>query len=397
MSTSPLIQPPICITFSGSKEEITFERVSDVIDWAELQVDAWIEVKFPNHQLGQHWNNQKSYAATVKQIGRQLEELLKEPEEARTPAILQKIKDLDTQLRQGLEKYSNGQAISTSHPHFAHIQAIAEADPNAGAVLLAACLSNGQQFLAQHAHFDAIARIGVASTYLDDARRKTIQALKADLNLLKKRGKSDISELRTAIDDQLAQSAQQAQDHEQSVNNRSTAWDTLTDKCNKEWDELKRVYDEKLALLAPTEYWRTRSAAHRTKARNYAIAFSIALAILVGVFIYFGVGHLGDPGTGSVVIAVLPVLIPAFAGVWVLRILGRLLSENLKIAQDAQERETLVKTFLALMRDDTTGKSVVTDEDRTLILHALFRQSTVTAVDDAPPLHWLEMMRKGKP
>jgi hypothetical protein len=93
------------------------------------------------------------------------------------------------------------------------------------------------------------------------------------------------------------------------------------------------------------------------------------------------------------VLVLLPVLVPAFAGVWVLRILGRLLSENLAIAQDASERETMVKTFLSLMRDETTGKSVVTDEDRRIILNALFRQSAVTATDDTPPIHWLQAFK----
>lgn len=218
--------------------------------------------------------------------------------------------------------------------------------------------------------------------------------MRDDLSALKKNAEADSASLRAAID-QLAQATKNnLQEHKDAVEKREGLWNGLLENCNTEWKELKRVYDEKLALLAPTEYWGTRSTAHKKKARNYAIAFGVALIALVGVFVYYGVDHLGDPGTGSVVIAVLPVLIPAFAGVWVLRILGRLLSENLKIAQDAQERETLVKTFLALMRDDTTGKSVVTDEDRTLILHALFRQSTVTAVDDAPPLSWIEMLRR---
>lgn len=394
MGTSPLLPSPISVNLWGTDQTQTFERVSDVIEWASLQHDAWADVTVPDHNLAKQWTNQRSYAGTVKSIAAQLEGLLNEPAERRTDQSNQQIQQLEAQLRQRLEPYAKGQHLSTAHPYFAHVQAIAEADPNAGAVLLVACSATGQQFLSQQPHPDAIARIGIATTYLESARRKTVATLKREITSLKKQAEGDISELRSALDQQLAQSAEQKAQHEQSVADHTKSWDELTAYCNNEWDELKRVYDEKLALLAPTEYWSTRSTAHQGKARNYAIAFGLALVALVGVFVYYGIDHLGDPGTGSVVIAVLPVLIPAFAGVWVLRILGRLLSENLKIAQDAQERETLVKTFLALMRDDTTGKSVVTDEDRTLILHALFRQSTVTAVDDAPPLHWMEMLRR---
>ncbi len=95
-------------------------------------------------------------------------------------------------------------------------------------------------------------------------------------------------------------------------------------------------------------------------------------------------------------LTVLVVAVPAFAGIWTLRILGRQLSESLMIMKDAKERETLVKTFLALMGEDIAGKSVVKEEDRALILHALFRPSNVTATDDSPPLHTLEAILKRK-
>lgn len=52
----------------------------------------------------------------------------------------------------------------------------------------------------------------------------------------------------------------------------------------------------------------------------------------------------------------------------------------------------MVKTFLALMRDDTAGKTLVKDDDRILILHSLFRPSSVSAVDDAPPVHWFDIL-----
>lgn len=393
-TTSPLLPSPISITLWGTSEPKTFERVSDVIEWATLQKEAWADVNMSDHNLGRQWNSQRSHAGVVESVAQQLNTLLEEPSEKRTDQHNQQVQQLDAQLRQRLDAYVKRQVVSAAHPYFSHIQAVAETDPDAGATLLVACSANGQQFLAQHQHFDAIARIGITTAYLDKARRKNIAVLKREISSLTKQFENDISELRGTLDEQKSLSEERKTEHNRSVEDRTTAWTELTERCNTEWEELKRVYDEKLALLAPTEYWSTRSTSHKDKARNYAIAFGVALIALVVVFVYYGVDHLGDPGTGSVVIAVLPVLIPAFAGVWVLRILGRLLSENLKIAQDAQERETLVKTFLALMRDDTTGKSVVTDEDRTLILHALFRQSTVTAVDDAPPLSWIEMLRR---
>lgn len=395
MRSTPL-STPISIKLWGSEETITFETIADILAWSKLQHDAWVDIPTPAGNLGQMWRAQRSHADTVHQLAVEIQKNSKVTDVAKLETASAKIDQQLPQLRKWIENYANGNALSTAHPHFSHIQAIAEVDPSAGAVLLAACRLKGRDFLAQNASLDAIARLGVVSAQLDSSRKKTIATLRSELASLKERAETDISELRDIIDGQIARSAEQASVYLSLTKASTDSFDALAQKCNSEWEELKNVYDEKLALLAPTEYWRTRSVMHKDKARNYAIAFSAALAVMVAAFLSFGIKHLDDPGTGSVVLALLPVLIPAFAAVWVLRILGRLLSENLKISQDAQERETLVKTFLALMRDDTTGKSVVTDDDRTLILQALFRQSTVTAVDDAPPLHWLEALRRNK-
>ena len=94
----------------------------------------------------------------------------------------------------------------------------------------------------------------------------------------------------------------------------------------------------------------------------------------------------------SPILTLVPVAVLAFAGIWVLKMLSRLLSENLQMMRDARERETMVKTFLALKRDDKDGKSIVNDNDRILILHSLFRPSSVSAIDDAPPVHWFDIL-----
>lgn len=391
--TSPLLPSPITIGFWGTNESQTFERVSDVVEWAGREADAWVDVKPPNHRLAQTWSNQRSTPTTIQQTASQLEALLRKPEDERNDQDKHQIRDYEASLRKRLNAFVSGEAISRAHPHFATIQTIAEADPNAGATLVSACLVNGSDLLSNSGQWDALARIG-ATAFHDGARRETTKALRDDLSALKKNAETDIATLRAFLDEHSQTSKANLKEHQDAVGERERLWNALLKKCDEDWDELKRVYDEKLALLAPTDYWRTRATDHRKKAIGFAAAFTVALTVALGLFTYFGISHLLKPGTQSTLLAVIPVLVPAFAGVWVLRILGRLLSENLAISQDAHERETMVKTFLALMRDETTGKSVVTDEDRRIILHALFRPSAVTATDDSPPLHWLESLRK---
>ncbi|MCE7032624.1 DUF6161 domain-containing protein [Lysobacter sp. GX 14042] len=394
MSTSPLLPEPITISLWGTDDKRTFERVSDVIDWLEGEQREWTEATPTNAHLKKHWESLRGFAGRTLGIAREIEKLLQtKGMEQFTDTHVQQLNQLQQSLAQHLSKYSNGEVINRCHPFFSHAQVLAEADADAGASLLLACLSNGSRLLGQAGGLDAIARIGPSHAYLDLAKRKTIKTLKAELSILRKRADEDIAEVRGLIDQEVARTREREAIYQATVEERGESWKALTAKCNEEWDELKRIYDEKLALLAPTEYWRDRSIDHKKRAKHYAYAFGGALATFLAVFGWLGVTHLIDPGTESVVLAVLPVLVPAFAGIWVLRILGRLLSENLMIAQDAHERETMVKTFLALMRDETTGKEVITDEDRKIILHALFRPSAVTATDDAPPLHYLEAFK----
>lgn len=396
---SHLLPSPISIKLWGTDDYRKFERISDVLDWCQVEIESWAtEVKPNQGQLLNLWNDQRSQPNNVRQAAIQFANHLNRPEEERTDQAQfnQAVQSLDANLRKRLQFFVEGRAISSSHPAFGHIQAVSEHDADAAAALLIASLQNGQQTLSNIQPWDAVARIGFAGAYLDTSRRKTIKTLKAELATLRKRAEEDVAELRQTLDAQLQQTKDNLQDHNNSVEDRSKTWSELLANCDQEWASLKRVYDDKLALLAPTEYWRNRSTVHNKLGRNYAIAFGVALAVLVALFIIFGIDHLGSPGTESVVLAVLPVVVPAFAGIWVLRILGRLLSENLKIAQDAQERETMVKTFLALMRDESAGKSVIQNDDRRLILEALFRQSTVTATDDAPPMHWLALLRNNQ-
>lgn len=391
-STSPLLAPPLSAKLWGTTEEVQFERVADVLDWARHQREAWVASEPPSHHLSQVWKGQQSCINSLEQTAIQLERLLQKSDEDRSDQERAEIQQSASALRKRLSQFGTGDAISTSHPHFATIQALAETDPNAGAALLTACLATGNNVLQQSGQFDAIARIG-ATPFHDDARKKVLKTLKSELTTLKKNAETDLSALRTAMDEHANAAQTNVQDHEEAVREREKEWSGLVEKWGNEWLELKRVYDEKLALLAPTEYWRTRATNHREKAKHYAIAFGVTLTVFLALFAFLAIGYLLKPAEGSVLLVVLPVLIPAFAGVWVLRILGRLLSENLAISQDASERETMVKTFLSLMRDETTGKTVITDDDRRLILHALFRQSAVTSADDTPPIHWLQSFK----
>jgi hypothetical protein len=78
--------------------------------------------------------------------------------------------------------------------------------------------------------------------------------------------------------------------------------------------------------------------------------------------------------------------IPAVLIGWVLRLIHRVATTNLALMSEASERMAMVQTFLALIRDN-----VATEEDRILILQALFRPSSASGDEGAPP-HWFDLL-----
>ncbi|WP_267087006.1 DUF6161 domain-containing protein [Xanthomonas sacchari] len=213
-----------------------------------------------------------------------------------------------------------------------------------------------------------------------------------------------IEKLEARIEEQALQIEKFHHDFDLSEHRRDVSWGAGHAKIRQEWEDqskahvdewaaLKKVYDTELGLRAPTTYWKDRARKQLMTASIYGVVFAAVMASFSVVFIAEGVPYLhGINEKANVFVALAPLVIPAFAAVWILRILGRLLSESISLMRDASERATLVMTFLALMKDDSTGQSVIKDEDRILILHALFRPSSGAVVDDAPPVHWFDLL-----
>ncbi|HVX05328.1 MAG TPA: DUF6161 domain-containing protein [Rhodanobacteraceae bacterium] len=380
--------------YGSSGRVLTFERTEDVVDWAERQVKDWTSERQPQHNwLKQAWDQQRTSLTQIGSHARRLEAQLQTPE---NPSKAQQVAQAFQSLRNTLNQISQGTVLTTESPNFGYVVGIAEKDGDAACVLMLASRSDGAQQLSnvrQGPPLDAIARLSVAVAGTGEQSR-AIEAYRSELASLKNDTEKELSALREALRQEVARSAELEREHTARLEDRNKVWAGFLESSGEEWDDLKRIYDEKLSLLAPTEYWNTRAKQYRNQGWGYAIVFAVVLGALIGLFAWLGINELRVTKATSVLIAILPVIIPAFAGVWVLRILGRQLSESLAIMKDAQERVTLVKTFLALMRDETTGKSVVKEEDRALILQALFRQSRVTAVDDSPPLNSLEALLK---
>lgn len=167
-------------------------------------------------------------------------------------------------------------------------------------------------------------------------------------------------------------------------------------------EAVRLTYKTELALQAPTSYWREKQVAHRKVAAGWAVGFAV-VAVLLGFFVA-DIWHITlQPYLDAIAKATasgkakdlpqpsygiyLPILGAAFLSVWVLRIISRQLLLHFGLISDAGERVAMVKTFLALMQMPEHVK----EDDRILILSALFRPSNKSDDDAAPP-NWFDLL-----
>jgi len=216
----------------------------------------------------------------------------------------------------------------------------------------------------------------------------------AELSLLKKK----FDETQTDFDRFFEKVNKAHLDENATFANMEAAWIEKTkstfDGINTQWEKMQLTFNTQLALRAPTTYWKEQSESSRHRLWASAAVFVVAGALSLGAFLYWGLPYLANPGAAdkSVILHVLPIVIPAFIVIWIMKILSKLMSGYLQRADDANERRVMVMTFLALMNKDDSGAALVNDQDRILILHALFRPSAVSPTDDAPPVHWFDLL-----
>jgi len=156
--------------------------------------------------------------------------------------------------------------------------------------------------------------------------------------------------------------------------------DHLT-KHTADLDELKKTYDQFMALKAPVDYWSQKREEHIEKVskfRNWILGVGIlgGAILLVAVYYIFSDGVVNYWKIGFFILL-------ATLFFWAMRVLAKLLLSNIHLEGDANERVVMSQTYLALLRE----KSGFSDSDKKLILATLFRPSSsgIIGDDGIPP------------
>jgi len=156
----------------------------------------------------------------------------------------------------------------------------------------------------------------------------------------------------------------------------------------KSFKGVEAAYTEQMHLQAAVNYWAKKAKDHRTAeqgVRAWLIWYTIgAVLALIGLLITLT--SLAGPAIAEgqiaqyVKYAAIGVLVTTVA-IWVGRVLLRFMISERHLAIDAEERVTMVLTYLAL-----TKESTLEGADRPLVLSALFRAGSDGIVkDDGSP------------
>lgn len=188
----------------------------------------------------------------------------------------------------------------------------------------------------------------------------------------------------------------QATNFSSAQEQRESDFQKLVTEHKEEMEQLRKTFREEIALRAPADYWETKRKGHELMGRiTGGLSFSAIVGTAVGLS-FFVHDLLGNTPRGTAPeswkVAML-VLIGLFT-VWAVRLVVRIFLSNLHLATDAAERVVMVHTYLSLLEGDRLSG----DEDRQLILQALFRPASDGIVKDEglPPSAFEFLTRQSK-
>ena len=168
----------------------------------------------------------------------------------------------------------------------------------------------------------------------------------------------------------------------QNLKKEQTDWATFSDTTQSEWKTLRNTFESQLRLEAPVKYWRDRADSTSKAAKRSLFAFSATAIAIIGVLVVFGPEFLEYVSTSKNVgpfTTLAFVSIPALTALWGLKHVARLFVTNIERSADARLRETMTTTFLALSKE---GSATIDQQERLLILEALFRPPAPAPSDD---------------
>lgn len=408
------------LEFSCDGQLIKFYSLEDIRLWVQEQLNDWKD-----------WRQQiesrpsRTGKRSLRQIY-QLENIL-----AHTNADLSSdasVAAAKTNIQSVLSTITSGQILLSRHGRGARVLAVHAIDPNLSLAAWVIETGGAGQVLREQEEPLSSELFGATSMLRSvdiesDIYKGKLQAADA----IEARVKNSERELEQLRVEAYIERKLRDDEHKGSLDVFSSKGDDLKIQFDADWDALKKAFREDMKLKASRQYWEEKRVRHKKFAIGWGSAFASITAVAILLLLAFGIDWLvpnasllsnkvesvqmtspqGDSFVVSVPIAenssksqdiasttlprLLVVIIPGFIFIWLLRIIGRQLATHLALMEDATERSTMLLTFLSLLSGEDHGASL-SEQDRILILHSLFRPSGSQSHDDAPPAHWFDLL-----
>lgn len=392
-------EAPILLQVSRTGKPKKFDSIDDVLTWlrAEYQFWKWLESynSQPANDLKAHYSQWFSTLINLTNEGRQA---------GGGTLYQQKLRGLQTQFQ---NLYGGGLLLASSSATAKFVDKLREVNPvEAAGALAYFCRSDvnlpqslGTIGLAKAALFDAGVKnsTGSAHAELEQLYRDWDHDLKNLFDAEEDAHTTLQAAARKQFDDANDQFLELNEKAEELLKTQRQEFDTLVEKSETRLKTLEKLYEQELALRGPSRYWKKKAKGHMGRAVVAALVAGI-FAVAFAIYFLKQVTSILNPevsapaliagghDVGYVQIVALVTL--AFLGIWGLRVLVRLLLSQIHLATDANERSTMVTTYLALYR-----KGDITETERVLMLQNIFRPSATGVVsDDAAPPHWTDLV-----
>jgi len=161
---------------------------------------------------------------------------------------------------------------------------------------------------------------------------------------------------------------------------------------------LEDLYRKKLTIQEPAISWENIAARKVRIWRFWLFVFAMLIAAPITFGLVYwetiasAVKEINSASQSRFLITGLAVVtVPALLYAWLLKNISRIFLRNLNLADDADHRRSLALTYMGLVQDE---KRPTTDQDRAIILNALFRPIPPHTGDGGPPAGLVDLIRK---
>ena len=152
-----------------------------------------------------------------------------------------------------------------------------------------------------------------------------------------------------------------------------SAFDSQMDSWKKRVDELETLYEEKLRLKKPAQYWKAAAKKYASQGIIFIVSTLLLVAIAAMMVLHlFELWLIGSDSMFSVKTVQGATLFAAMAALFAfaIRATTRLAFSSFHLMRDAEEREQLTYLYLSLINE-----SAVEKDSRDIVLQALFSRS----------------------